>query len=63
MGGIRHCEDAAILYISLMEAIDYDAMLGVGLVLGLIGADMHDCKNLGTYWWGLEQETDLILLC
>lgn len=56
------CEDAAILYTSLIEAIDYDAMFMRGLVkqsededwgghawavVSIPGED-----NLGTYWYG-----------
>ena len=63
------CEDAAILYISLIEALDYDAMLAVGLVKQSSDDDwgghawavvnIEDDSVYGTYYWGLGEESDL----
>ena len=61
------CEDAAILYISLIEALDYDAMLAVGLVKQSSDDDwgghawavvnIEDDSVYGTYYWGLGDES------
>lgn len=63
------CEDAAILYISLIEALDYDAMLAVGLVKQSSDDDwgghawavvnIEDDSVYGTYYWGLGDESGL----
>ena len=56
------CEDAAILYISLIEAVNYDAMIVTGFVKQSSDEDwgghawavvsIPGEDNLGTYWYG-----------
>lgn len=62
------CEDAAILYISLIEALGYDAMLATGLVKSDSDDDwgghawalvnIPGESGLGTYYWGLDDESN-----
>lgn len=63
------CEDAAILYISLIEALGYDALIVTGLVKqsededwsGHAWAAVHipGEDNLGTYWYGEAEKSNL----
>ena len=63
------CEDAAILYISLIEALGYDALIVTGLVKqsededwsGHAWAAVHipGADNLGTYWYGEAEKSNL----
>jgi transglutaminase-like putative cysteine protease len=56
------CEDAAILYISLIESVNYDAMIVTGFVKPSSDEDwgghawavvsIPGEDNLGTYWYG-----------
>jgi len=61
------CEDAAILYISLIESIDYDAMFAVGLVKssedddwgGHAWAVVHIPNHSGDGWYGMGTKSDI----
>jgi hypothetical protein len=63
------CEDAAILYISLIEALGYDALIVTGLVKqsededwgghAWAAVNIPGEDNLGTYWYGEAEKSNL----